>query len=751
MINFTFIRFLFAKIAAFFCLILLTYNPVFSQDKTMDIVNEVQQKSNEVYQFINTLSFSGKVKVYSYMGQHSLNIDAVPYLEEYYFDGFWTKPDSVRITVKAYRKYISELFRNEASELESRFVDEETGGSLRGKYPLPNPMQFSYDESLVESGVKERLKAHGAENTWPVFPFAIGADSLYNYKKISEIAVNGRKIIEIKTSPKYPELPGIIGVFRIDEAEKYIVGARYIFNESAKIKDADLADLKKKNRFMGSIISLDENFRVESRKGLFHSVYWLPIERKEEIFMTIWGIKGRICRELEFHSYEINPEVPDQTKNKIVEFKIESELEGNVFEKSGILNELDEEEKDYIKESTEEYFKTVTMNMELLDSDILSKNAMSITFGQYSDMKAWKFGKKFSEFARYNRVEGLGLSLNTGFMNTVFSNSILNLAGGYGFADQKFKGELSYLKFFDRQQRFFFEGRLFDDITYEEDEIKFADLKNSAASLFLKEDYRDYYYVKGGAIGLGIKFRNNLALKITGVFRDEKRADKNTDFGLFNWNEDFRINPDIIEGKYKGIMALLRYTWHNGSLKIFGEYTDRDNLKSDFFYKYLKSDLDLTFSPNSNSRIILNLTSGISSDDLPPQKWFDLGGKSLMNPYGNLRGIGYKTFTGDRMFQGILEMELFRRFVFDPTEEQNDWDAFKKSLKITPWIGMCWSELSERNVSSVSQLNVPAFTADGVYTEFGIGIGDRLNIIRVDLIRNNLSENAVLFSLNFLR
>ena len=61
------------------------------------------------------------------------------------------------------------------------------------------------------------------------------------------------------------------------------------------------------------------------------------------------------------------------------------------------------------------------------------------------------------------------------------------------------------------------------------------------------------------------------------------------------------------------------------------------------------------------------------------------------------------------------------------------------------------STLSKKSKRFAAAINTPTETTDGVYHEFGIGIGDRFNILRVDFVRNGVSENKILVSLNVPR
>jgi len=72
-------------------------------------------------------------------------------------------------------------------------------------------------------------------------------------------------------------------------------------------------------------------------------------------------------------------------------------------------------------------------------------------------------------------------------------------------------------------------------------------------------------------------------------------------------------------------------------------------------------------------------------------------------------------------------------------------------LKLTFWGGIGWSSLSDKNKHYAEQINTPMETTDGIYSEIGIGFGDRLNIMRIDFILNSISKSKLLVSFNILR
>jgi len=116
-----------------------------------------------------------------------------------------------------------------------------------------------------------------------------------------------------------------------------------------------------------------------------------------------------------------------------------------------------------------------------------------------------------------------------------------------------------------------------------------------------------------------------------------------------------------------------------------------------------------------------------------------------------LRGVGYKEFTGDRMVYGIIEYTRFWMHMFEFKREPSRLDGLRRTLKFTFWTGLGWSKLSERNRLYYADIRIPMNPTDEVYHEFGIGINDRFNFMRLDLIRNFIDKNKIVVSINFFK
>ena len=157
------------------------------------------------------------------------------------------------------------------------------------------------------------------------------------------------------------------------------------------------------------------------------------------------------------------------------------------------------------------------------------------------------------------------------------------------------------------------------------------------------------------------------------------------------------------------------------------------------------------YNINPVSSLIFTFNGGTSSGTLPPQRWFDFGGKSLFNFYGNLRGVEYKAFTGDKMAFGMLEYSTYLvNFIVIPCK-LNVLTILKRLIKFNLWTGFGWSQLAEKNRLFAAGINTPGDVTDGTYYEYGIGIAGFYDMFRLDFLRNSISKNKVQISLNVFK
>ena len=718
----------------------------FAEEDFMTFIKKVQETSQQSYDEINSVTFEGRSKTYAYFGYSPFDVKLVPFMQDYYFDGFWMKPDSLRIIIKAFRT-----------------VEPDTPKiGYGGPIPLPNPFQFTYDPSAfaIQKGSKDTTGA----KVWPLYPFAVGADSVYHYEKINEIGFGDNKVLTIKVTPIKSHIPAVSGKFMVDANKQDVVGSDVIFNEAASYTRAALrGEKKEKKKSFTFSLGGSENHRVKTQKVLLCESYWLPTIVEEEFEIHWMGIKLKIYRLIEFANYVVNAELPDsslglpfsiwRTRNssgklidQTVVYQIDPKLEKKVIPDSTYRNRLSKEEQEQIIKKIEDRFSSAKLLTDLIQSGEIAEQALKIGWEQRVG-PYFHFAEQIANYFSYNRVEGLRSRYGFNISNFVLKNSAVSFNAGYGFKDKRWKGDAALLLFLNHQKNIFIESNIYSTIGFEEPSRLITTGKNTFTSLLYKGDYRDYFYKEGANLGIGFLPAENLALKFSLISQRESNAANHTRFSLFKYDQSFRPNPEIVAGRLNGIQATMLYRIYNFDLDLLAEYTDMKNFHSDFSYAFIKGNLQKRYRTTEHSDLTLFTSAAISRGKLSPQRWFDFGGKTLLNYHGNLRGVDYKTFTGDRMVNATIEYSIVGSEFYDRGLKA----GFVKALKLHLWSGIGWSALSEKSKNFALEVDAPTETTDGIYHEFGIGIGDRFNILRVDMVRNSVSENKILVSLNMLR
>ncbi len=95
------------------------------------LVKEVQANTQKSYDSIKSVKFTGRSKSFEYINWKMFGMDLVEDYEEYFFEGFWIKPDSIRVKITAMRSIDSDTVKKR----------------IRFGRALPNPFRFSYNSS----------------------------------------------------------------------------------------------------------------------------------------------------------------------------------------------------------------------------------------------------------------------------------------------------------------------------------------------------------------------------------------------------------------------------------------------------------------------------------------------------------------------------------------------------------------------------------------------------------------------------
>ncbi len=370
----------------------------------------------------------------------------------------------------------------------------------------------------------------------------------------------------------------------------------------------------------------------------------------------------------------------------------------------------------------------------------------------------------WQDILRYNRIHGAYLGL--GLVSDPTEWMTTTVKGGYGFADKRAYGEADLSLFADSLHKYALRFSGYKKLMRRDNPYTVTQPTITLMSLFLKNDYGDYYYNTGGEVALETGFgqlrflRANTFVRPTRlglIFRTERHAtaSNRTDFSVFGGSGPFRSNPPIFDGALRSLSLDFAWNYHperrfdNFGFRLYGEMSEPSVLPSDFRFRQLQSVVMFRMPTMPLWMLEVRLFSGWSFGDVPPQRFFSLeSSASAVAAAGALRGMTVKEFYGDRYASLSVEHnfgELIPGILRIPNLA-----AF--GIEFIANVGIGWSEFSERTRAYTSTL-LPSTqqTREGVYYEAGLGLNKILFIFRIDTSArfSQVSSPRFFFTLGF--
>lgn len=369
----------------------------------------------------------------------------------------------------------------------------------------------------------------------------------------------------------------------------------------------------------------------------------------------------------------------------------------------------------------------------------------------------------WQDIFRYNRVHGayLGLGLIAD-LTPALSGTLL---GGYGTADKHWYADGELRLALDDVGKYSLRLNGYKKLARRDNPYTITQPSITLMSLFLKNDYGDYYYAQGGSATVEASFgqlrfiRRDVFVRPTRfsvTFRNENHepALVNTDFAVFG-SGPFRDNPPAFTGTLRSLSMEFNWNYHperrfsGVGWQIKGEVSEPSLLPSDFRFRQLLSTLVIHMPTLPLWTLELRLTAGWSYGDVPPQRFFSLeSAASSIAAAGALRGLYVKEFYGDRFATASIEHnfgELIPGILRIPNLA-----SFGIEFIVSGGIG--WSKFSPRAlIYTNTKLPSTDDTKEHIYYEAGIGLNKILLILRTDVtVRlSQVSPPRFFFTLGF--
>lgn len=320
---------------------------------------------------------------------------------------------------------------------------------------------------------------------------------------------------------------------------------------------------------------------------------------------------------------------------------------------------------------------------------------------------------------RYNRVEGLVLGIGRGPLDwDSYERSRLYGQVAYAFGLERFRYEAGLeVRLGPRYGNDGFDVKLggaYRKQTTTDDLWKSSWLENTAAALLFRNDFFDYFETEGWTIYAVTHLTPYL--QAGAGFRQESHTQLNrtTSWSLFG-GPGFRDNPDIRVGE----MNTLALTLEGGRVEDFDdrprgagfrlEAEFGDGLGGDFGFNRYTGDLRLYLLPAGHTGLNLRLRGGLATGEVPPQKWFTLGG------IGSMRAYPQNAFTGTRALLANAELAFYED---------------------SPLDDLLWDGLYVFGLFDAGWTGAPgqAFALDDVLPAAGFGIGLDDRRLRLELV-----------------
>ncbi len=244
----------------------------------------------------------------------------------------------------------------------------------------------------------------------------------------------------------------------------------------------------------------------------------------------------------------------------------------------------------------------------------------------------------------YNRVQGV--NLNIPIRDAFLENYDYQAVLGYSFANKRINYLGSFKVGFDELKQYSIDLSYYDKLQRIDDPFIIQTPAITWTSLFLGSDYGDYYYSRGGEIGLQSSFGQQRFIRrdvferprtYRIYFRSEQHrtARNSTGFSIIG-RDRFRENPPIVEGLMNSVGFDINWNFHrqrrlsNLGFYLGGEFTSPE-IFSDFEFARLQAMMNLRTKTMPLWRLDMRISGGYSFGNLPSQKFFTLRICQLFN------------------------------------------------------------------------------------------------------------------------
>jgi hypothetical protein len=474
---------------------------------------------------------------------------------------------------------------------------------------LPTEIRYHLDHlTVVQDDFGDLIRMGDGDEVEAVpHPVAPGSESLYDFLLSDSLTISYAggtvRVFEVRVRPKDFERPGFVGAIYLDQANAAIVRMSFSFTPASYVDD------------------YVDYIRISLDNSLWLGRYWLPYRQEVEIRREIPlldVVTGSVIRaRFDIRNYDLNAQIePGVFRGGRISSASPNQLGSFQFER-GLFDDLDEEGL-VPSPSLDEVKTQVTQVVQ--DQTMSGLAGLRVHFANVSD------------FARYNRAEGL--RLGGGFSFRPGAGLHVRTSGGYAIGRERGSARMVA-----RREVGGFQPTL--DLYWDElgdigGHPGSTTLENTISAVSGKKDYIDPYFVRGGTLTL--RGENATGLAVSVRWEDQRSArDVVSDDPA---DTEFRPVRSIDEGALAALglrLPLLELAGVRTTLdgKV-GRLEDRTfgALALEAFWEERR--------PDRGWKGEATLSGGVLTDRAPAQELYLLGGR------WTLPGYDYRSFVGDR-------------------------------------------------------------------------------------------------------
>ncbi len=336
------------------------------------------------------------------------------------------------------------------------------------------------------------------------------------------------------------------------------------------------------------------------------------------------------------------------------------------------------------------------------------------------------------DFFRFNRVEAAYLGAGWTWRN-LSPDLILRARLGYSF------GREDWQQRYGAQYRLSEGQRLWVGGTYQEQIVSRPTIVSAGSNptylaLFAKFDPLDYYREKGASFFVSTKLVNFTRLRLQYNDFRQSSAEVVTDYSIFDDEKLQRPNTPIVDGTLRSLSGSISFdsrpllkqagrdyyfnSFTYTQLSLGAEYASPSFIKNDFDFLRVFVRLWRRQRTLNMGLTTINAVAGISSGDLPPQRYFtvDFGRGAFVQP-NSFTTMNETNFSGNRAAMVYLnhnfDQQLFRRSRIPLLREI--------PFTVSVHGGVFWTDFVDH---TANPSDADVHTAPSAYSEIGFGIGN---------------------------